>query len=172
MTQKGTQVTFRYLSVSGCEASQLNKSAALGSLMVPLLAATVEARAHGEPSKCLGPRYQRGGALCHLTHPCCPISCPIASGRGWRCHRTNPLPLGAWRCLPPCEDSGGGGDDGEQGREGGAGWKVRSLIGPGRSPAPWLVVRVIPPKSLKTRRRRFWSLPAHASLLVELWKVV
>ena len=61
--QRYPQVTFRYLSVSGCEASQLNKkSAALGSLIVPP-SATVEARAQGEPSKCPGAKVPEGGAV-------------------------------------------------------------------------------------------------------------
>lgn len=59
--ERHCQVAFRYLSVSGWEASQLNKkSAALESLIAPP-SATVEARAQGKPASTvgLGTRMQR-----------------------------------------------------------------------------------------------------------------
>lgn len=139
------QVTFRYLSVSGCEASQLNKkSAALGSLMVPP-SATVEARAHGEPSKCPGAKVPEGGAvLSSPPHPpLLPNLLPQNCLRSWLT-----LPQNQPRCpwnmaLPHAPHTrglggGGGGVEGEV-----TDW---SRV---RSQAPWLVVRVIPPKSLR-----------------------
>lgn len=62
-------VAFGYLSVSGWEASQLNKkSAALESLIAPP-SATVEARAQGKPASPVGLRHQNAEGCSFTTLP-------------------------------------------------------------------------------------------------------
>lgn len=150
------QVTFRYLSVSGCEASQLNKkSAALGSLMVPP-SATVEARAHGEPSKCPGAKVPEGGAvLSSPPHPpLLPNLLPQNCLRSWLT-----LPQNQPRCpwnmaLPHAPHTRGLGGGGGRGRRWGH-WLV-----PGPKPSSMIGCQSNTSEKPETRRRRFWSLPA------------
>lgn len=133
------QVAFRYLSVSGWEASQLNrKSAALGSLMEPP-SATVEVRAQGEPSNYPGTKApEREGMLSSPPHPPLPPSCLPQN-----CLSSPPTlrqnqPRCPWNMASGCFRGCGGGD-----LPGIADWSEV------QSHAQWLVLRVMGGKSLR-----------------------
>lgn len=152
-------MAFRYLSVSGWEASQLNKkSAALGSLIVPP-SASVEARTQRKPASTLRPRHQsrEGCSPQLLTHPFLPASYPrTASGPGGRCRRTNPAALETWRGLP---------HEGVRERA----WQ-RSLIGPGPKPSSMIGSQSNRREKPETGGKRIPSLGNSADQLRGLWR--
>lgn len=152
-------MAFRYLSVSGCEASQLNKKLAdLGSLNVPP-SASVEARTQRKPGCTPRPRHQskEGCSPQPLTHPFLPASYPrTASGPGGRYCRTNPAALETWRGLPH-EDVRG------------RAWQ-RSLIGPGPKPSSMIGSQSNGREKPVTGGERIPSLRDSADQLRGLWR--